>query len=258
MSERTDSRLRNLSYALQPSLCQLWHFFTCFCIKVYVQKVSRDLMKERLLLVGILIPIMLSCTRKHDEKEISCALPTSWKASLPEENATLTSDSLPKETIFAKTCVRWWEVYKNDDLNRLMESAFSGNFGLQTYFHRVEEVLADSGIVLADLYPQIVAFGSAERDRLPKSKRTQSSTMTGGSVELSPVSTQPLLPGPAQTATFIPSFTSTKSPKYHNDMRLGLQLSYELDLWGKLSSRYAASKERIAESQEDYLAARLS
>lgn len=215
-------------------------------------------MNKRVLLVCLLIPSLLSCTRKHDEKVISCTLPTSWKASLPEENATLSSDSLPKETIFAKTCVRWWEVYKNDDLNRLMETAFSGNFGLQTYFHRVEEVLADSGIVLADLYPQIVAFGSAERDRLPKSKRTKSTNMTGGSVELSPASPQPITPLPAQTATFVPSFTTTKGPKYHNDLRLGLQLSYEVDLWGKLSMHYAASKERLTESQEDYLAARLS
>ena len=198
-------------------------------------------------IVGFLVlSCLVSCTRDHKEKEIASTLPTSWKAPLPNENESLTTPQVAEETLFTKKCYRWWEVYKNDDLNKLIDNAFSGNFTLKAYFNRIEQVLADSGIVLSDLYPQITAYADAERNRIPKSARVKTTSMTGGTIV------------PGITPTIQPTFATAKGPSYSNTLNLGLELSYEVDLWGKLSMRYAASKERISESQEDYLAARLS
>ncbi|MCH3853880.1 TolC family protein, partial [Campylobacter jejuni] len=61
----------------------------------------------------------------------------------------------------------------------------------------------------------------------------------------------------AKTPTNAPN-NRTGGVSYGNDFKMGLDLSYEIDLWGRYRDTYRASRSGFKASQYDYEAARLS
>ncbi len=102
----------------------------------------------------------------------------------------------------------WWKVYADPRLDRLVEDALLYNSNLLLAMSRVDEARAQLGIVASDESVGVDAtFGRA---------RTESSARTGT-----------LPPG---------------VPRERNDYRAALNVSYELDLWGRLRSATAAAR----------------
>lgn len=103
----------------------------------------------------------------------------------------------------------WWKVYEDPVLDRLVSEALARNANVALAAARVEEARAVLGVAAADQQPQVSA--SAERRRTQFSQRAP-------------------LP--------VPPGTSTRA----NDTRVSLDVSYEIDLWGRLRNATAAAR----------------
>ncbi len=105
--------------------------------------------------------------------------------------------------------VRWWQVYDDAALNRLVEEALVHNADLQLAVARVDEARALVRQTRADQFP---AFGvGLDRDRTQSSERTAI----------------PLPPG---------------TPRQHDNYRAAVDVSYEVDLWGRLRDSTRAAR----------------
>ena len=111
---------------------------------------------------------------------------------------------------------RWWTAFGDPTLDKLVDEALANNLDLAAAMARVESARAQVLLSQADLFPTADLAFDANRTR---------STTRG---------TNPLPPG------FSP---------YSNDFRLGLQASYEVDLWGKFRTATRAAQSDLVASQ---------
>lgn len=107
-----------------------------------------------------------------------------------------------------KAGAQWWTLYGDPALDRLVEEALQKNTNLQLAVARVDEARAQLGITRSYEAPSV--DGSFSRSR------SESSSATGT-----------LPPG---------------LPRQRNDYRAAVNVSYELDLWGRLRSATAAAR----------------
>lgn len=120
----------------------------------------------------------------------------------------------------------WWEVFDDELLNCLETHAIEYNPSLYVALQRVFEARAVAGIVGANLYPQVfldpsyTSMGILEKFNLPPGVQ---------------------IPG----LTKIPPFRVIQQQNL-----LPLDMSYEVDLWGKLRSQYEGASFH-AEAEED-------
>lgn len=116
----------------------------------------------------------------------------------------------------------WWQYFGDSSLNLLVTSALIYNQDLVAAQARVEEAAANAGIARSALFPSIDVNGNFSRQR--------------GSQE-----------------------TTAAGQNLIGDVRTGnAQLSWELDLWGKLRAQNAAGKSRFLASQYNRDALKLS
>ncbi|MEO8304647.1 MAG: efflux transporter outer membrane subunit [Betaproteobacteria bacterium] len=111
---------------------------------------------------------------------------------------------------------RWWVAFDDPVLTALIDEAFANNLDLKSSLARIELARAQVLLAQSNLYPSINLTAGASRSKI-----------TG-------VGTQQL---PAGT------------PLISNDYRVGLEMSYELDLWGKYRSGALAAANDLAASQ---------
>ncbi len=114
----------------------------------------------------------------------------------------------------------WWETFKDEDLNRLVESGLASNFGLQQYVARIEQAAALARRAGARLYPSLDLDAGYE------------------------------LQWDGETAR-------SDSRDRKDAANLGLLLRWELDIWGRLSSLRRAENLAAQATIEDWLGARL-
>jgi NodT family efflux transporter outer membrane factor (OMF) lipoprotein len=118
----------------------------------------------------------------------------------------------------------WWTMYSDPQLNTLEARAADANQNLKAAFARLQQARADTRIARADLFPSIDAKAYAERARV------------------SPNS---------------PQFVEGK-PTQGNDFDVEADLSYEIDLWGRVRNNVAAARATQQASAADLGALRLS
>lgn len=104
----------------------------------------------------------------------------------------------------------WWTVFQEPPLDELEERAAAGNLGLQAAFARVEQARATARVSKADFYPAINGTAQWARYR------------TSGNA-------------PSPVGFPIPSFTL-------DQWQVPLDLSYELDLWGRVRRSFEAAR----------------
>ncbi len=105
----------------------------------------------------------------------------------------------------------WWAIFSDDDLNTLMAKAFTGNLDLAGAFSRLEQFEAVMTQAGAARFPQLNLNGTASRSQQPGAP----DEITGNAANLS------------------------------------LAAAFEVDLWGKLKSRYQARQFEAEASLED-------
>jgi len=123
---------------------------------------------------------------------------------------------LPAAVDNAPTLTRWWTAFGDPTLDKLVDEALANNLDLRAAVARVELARAAVTRSQADLFPTVDLGADANRTR---------STQAG---------TNPLPSG------FSP---------YSNDFRVGLQASYEVDLWGKFRTATRAAQNDLLASE---------
>jgi NodT family efflux transporter outer membrane factor (OMF) lipoprotein len=118
----------------------------------------------------------------------------------------------------------WWETFGDPALNQLEAQAQTANQTLRAAYARLREARDDTRVARADYFPQIMGTASGTRSRV-----------------------SPNQPG------FIPG-----SPTEGNDFILGADLSYEVDLFGRVRNEVASARATQQASAADLIAVRLS
>src|SRR6266851_787632 len=106
----------------------------------------------------------------------------------------------------------WWKVYGDPVLDRLIEEALANNASVMLALARVDEARAALGATSAEQRPYVTAGANRNRTRLSQRGAT------------------PLPPG------FDPE---------HNDTRVSADVSYEIDLWGRLRNATQAARAEL-------------
>jgi outer membrane protein, multidrug efflux system len=119
---------------------------------------------------------------------------------------------------------RWWRIYDDPSLEGLVEEALNTNADLMIAAARVDEARALLGEARSFLYPKLDAQGSAANQQI--STRTASS-----------------FPG---------------IPREFSNYRATLEVSYELDLFGRLRAGADAARAELAASEASREAVRLA
>lgn len=117
----------------------------------------------------------------------------------------------------------WWTLFGDDRLNDLESRAMQANQSLQAAFARLEEARADTRVARADLFPTLTASGSAARSRVSKNSPTYLASTQSGKLE-------------------------------GNDFVLEGDLSYEIDLWGRVRNQVKEAR-ATQQAQADALSA---
>ena len=110
---------------------------------------------------------------------------------------------------------RWWTLYNDPALDTLMDEALQHNRDLALAAARVDEARALSNVAESQRYPAVDA--TAQRDRTRASEK-----------------------GP---------FPLPASAIERNDTRAQINVSYELDLWGRLRNASAAARAELLATQ---------
>lgn len=116
---------------------------------------------------------------------------------------------------------RWWEEFNDRELNALVDSALSGSLTLKEAWARLNQARALAVKAGSALYPDLTANTGGFYGR----QKTDTGSLQGG---------------------------TTRRIKEHS---LGLLTSYELDLWGRISSEREAAELEATATREDLNAA---
>src|SRR6266446_4274269 len=77
-------------------------------------------------------------------------------------------DPLPSPQAESFADLKWWEVFKDPDLQQLVRAALQQNYDLRDAVARVEAARANLGITRSDQFPQVGASGDLRFTRLSR------------------------------------------------------------------------------------------
>jgi multidrug efflux system outer membrane protein len=129
-------------------------------------------------------------------------------------------DPLPAAQAESFADLKWWEVFKDADLQQLVRTALQHNYDLREAVARVEAARANLGITRSDQFPQVDASGDIHFTRLSRN----------GSFRL---------PG-----SFVPSQNRNWGEAFLN------LLSFEVDIWGRLRRATEAARATLLGTEE--------
>ncbi len=113
---------------------------------------------------------------------------------------------------------RWWETFKDPDLDRIIADVRSNNYSLATAYGRIQESAAFYGIAISPMLPEVLSGGGYQRTR--DSERIKNR----GSYPENP----------------------------YNLYSAGFSMSWELDLWGRVARGVESAGASFESTLEDY------
>jgi NodT family efflux transporter outer membrane factor (OMF) lipoprotein len=157
----------------------------------------------------------------------ACSLAPAYKTpdSVPAASAYQEpADWKPAQPLDGESRGAWWGVFQDPQLDRLELKAGDANQELKAAISRLEQARAATRIVRADLFPTLTAGASATRSR---------------------------------TSVNSPRFPPGAEP-VGNNFLLQADLSYEIDLWGRVRNATASAKASQQATAADLATLRLS
>lgn len=127
---------------------------------------------------------------------------------------------------------RWWEVFADAELNRLVEETLAGNLDLRQAWRRLEQAGAVQRISRSEFFPQV------------EGKAGASKTETTERDVIDPAS---LTPGPTGVVKPRTTKLETETDRYVVSAGLG----WELDLWRRISSANRADRLEADATRQD-------
>jgi multidrug efflux system outer membrane protein len=119
----------------------------------------------------------------------------------------------------------WWELFGDPELNHLEEQALAQNQDLKAAVGRVDEARARARLSGAAFFPSLTANPSYTRTQLPEDN-------------------------PQFAKIPIPGILQRYEPA--NSFKVPLDLSYEIDLWGKVRRAFQGAQAQAQASVADY------
>lgn len=144
----------------------------------------------------------------------------------------------------------WWQVFQDSKLNALENFAIENNRNLFVAYERIQEARAQKGIAASYFYPQITL-----------------NPMTTNTVELiknyfsrnAAINNNTITTSYGGTALNNTARTNTPPFRVHEVLYfLPINLSYEVDLWGKIRDQYHSATYDWKAQKKDYEAVMLS
>jgi multidrug efflux system outer membrane protein len=167
-------------------------------------------MKLRAIVALLAAACLTSCTVGPNYHRPAVQVPQTFRAP----------DPLPPSQAASFADLKWWEVFKDADLQELVKTALAQNYDLRDAVARVEAARANLGITRSNQFPQVGV---------------------GGDVQLTRLSREGATPLPA---AFLPV-------QNRNWGEATLQLlSFEIDLWGRLRRATEAARANLLSADE--------
>ncbi|HZP85313.1 MAG TPA: efflux transporter outer membrane subunit [Burkholderiales bacterium] len=164
-------------------------------------------------LVLIALASLVGCsTVGPDYVRPKTELPAQWQQAASHANARLSAQ-------------RWWTIYNDPVLDRLIDESLAHNADLEQAIARVDEARALLGVTRADQFPEVTAGAVHGRSRI------------------SEVGPEPLPPG---------------TKREDNLNRVTLNVAYEVDLWGRYRRATEAARAELLASRAAQDAVRLA
>jgi multidrug efflux system outer membrane protein len=168
-------------------------------------------MNYRVFTVMVAAGLITSCTVGPNYHRPDVAVPQNFRAP----------DPLPAPQAESFADLKWWEVFKDPELQELVKTALQQNYDLRDAVARVEQARANLGITRSNQFPQVGASGDVQFTRLSRD----------GSLSL--------------PASFVPS-----QNRNWGEATLNL-LSFEVDLWGRLRRATEAARANLLSAEEN-------
>ncbi len=165
--------------------------------------------------------LLVGCTVGPNYHTPEVAVPAAWTE--PSSSGGLRADS------------KWWQAFGDDTLDRLVQTSTAQNLDVAQALDRLGEARADLGATRSGLFPSVDASASWTASR-----------GVGYGVA-----------GNSANATTVASSSST-SVVGSTTSSIGLDASWELDLWGKTRRSVEAYKADAEAAEADLRSARLS
>ena len=119
---------------------------------------------------------------------------------------------------------KWWRIYNDDPLNTLVEEGMTSNADLAIAAARIDEARGILAEIQGQYYPTVDARGQASRQKISE-----------------------------RTATFFPGV-----PAQYSDYRAQLNVSWDLDLFGRIRSSADAARAELSANEASRDAVRLA
>lgn len=147
--------------------------------------------------------LLFGCAVGPNYRKPALEAPAAWKQAQPQADATLWQEAQPQDAVERGA---WWEVFGEPELNKLQVQAVQTNRSLEVALARLERARAVARLPKADLLPTLEMNPAFDHFQ-----RTLSSFGGVGSIT-------------------------------NDDFRIPLDLSYEVDLWGKVRRSFEAAR----------------
>ncbi|MGA2596703.1 MAG: efflux transporter outer membrane subunit [Bryobacteraceae bacterium] len=167
-------------------------------------------MTRRIVFV-ILAAGLAGCTVGPNYKRPTVAVPAAYR----------TPEPVPPAQAASLASLKWFEIFKDEQLQNLIRTALQQNYDLRDAVARVQAARASLGITRSEQFPNFAASGAVEINRLSRNGATP-------------------LP-----AIFLPS-----QNRNFGEASLGL-LSFEVDLWGRLRRATEAARANLLNADEN-------
>lgn len=151
----------------------------------------------------LVMGFLCGCAVGPNYKRPPVNTPSVYRGLTPEEAARSDARSLADE--------KWWEVFQDEQLKKLIGTALQQNYDVRRAATRVLEAQAVLGITRADQFPTIAGQASATNQRTSQQK-------------------------------FLPAIET-------NADRIGLALNWELDFWGRYRRATEAARANLVATE---------
>jgi multidrug efflux system outer membrane protein len=168
-------------------------------------------MRTSLISVTAAAALLSGCAVGPDYKRPALPVPESFRAPQP----------LPVQQAASLADLKWFEVFKDEQLNALMLTALKQNYDLRDAVARIDQARANLGITRANQYPQFSGSAALEITRLSRDGQT-------------------------------PLPVSFVREQNRNWGQASLNLaSYEIDLWGRLRRATEGARASLLNAEEN-------
>jgi multidrug efflux system outer membrane protein len=168
-------------------------------------------MNYRVIAVLISAGWITGCTLGPNYHRPAVQIPQNFRSPSP----------LPAPAAESFADLKWWEVFKDPDLQQLVKTAIQQNYDLRDAVARVEAARANLGITRSNQFPQVGASGDVQLTRLSRD----------GSFTL-------------------PRSLVSSQNRNWGEASLNL-LSFEVDLWGRLRRATEAARANLLNADEN-------